>query len=210
MVAHAGICKQKQRSIPQRRSLGYGYTRSMDFLSNDAPSVAHDLIGWQLFVQETDLSFTGGTIIETEAYTAADEASHSFNGLTKRNGVMFGPAGHVYVYFTYGMHWCCNIVTGSDGDGQAVLIRALLPTHNLELMHERRKQQAKSQLTNGPAKLCQALQISGDDNGCIVNDGRILLIPPANDNRRKVLASKRVGIRKNTEVLWRYVLEDVA
>lgn len=172
-------------------------------LSQDAVTVARQLIGWSLYVREEDGALTGGTIAETEAYTAEDAASHSFRGETPRNRVMFGVAGGVYVYFTYGMHWCVNIVTGTVGDGQAVLIRALRPERGIERMRERRGGRADAELTNGPAKICQALGITGEDNGAQMNEGRFVLTPPLG-KPPIVQASPRIGIRHDTHRLWRF------
>ena len=108
-----------------------------------------------------------GRIVEVEAYHGAnDAASHAYRGLTPRTAVMFGPAGFLYVYFTYGMHWCANVVCGPEGEAAAVLIRALAPTSGLAAMREARPAaRLERDLCNGPAKLCQALGITGQDNG---------------------------------------------
>ena len=108
-----------------------------------------------------------GRIVEVEAYHGAnDAASHAYRGLTPRTAVMFGPAGFLYVYFTYGMHWCANVVCGPDGEAAAVLIRALEPLDGVEEMRlSRPRARRECDLTNGPAKLCQALEITGVDSG---------------------------------------------
>ncbi len=158
-----------------------------------------------LLVVERDGTLLSGRIVETEAYTAGDPASHSFRGETARNAVMFGPAGHLYVYRSYGIHWCANVVTGGDGDGQAVLIRALEPVEGIDVMRARRDGRPDRDLTNGPGKLCAALGLDGDDDGAaltatspirIVDDGT----PPPTD----VLAGPRVGITRAVEVPWRF------
>src|SRR5689334_9281612 len=131
-------------------------------LSRSAEVVAQNLIGCELVF--TDVAGArGGVIIETEAYTADDPASHSFSGRTTRNLAMFMPAGTIYVYQVYGIHYCLNIVCGA-GDGQAVLIRALKPTLNLDLLRANRPGVADSILCNGPARLVQALGITKDFN----------------------------------------------
>jgi DNA-3-methyladenine glycosylase len=173
-------------------------------LLQGAVAAAKGLIGWRLYVQEDDGSKTGGMIVETEAYTQEDAASHSYRGRTPRTDIMFGPASHVYVYFTYGMHWCMNIVTGPEGHGEAVLIRALHLDSGLDHIQERRGNKPQSQLADGPAKLCQALAITGDDNGATINSSRILLLPPQQP-ALEIIATERIGITKDTHRLWRFI-----
>lgn len=176
----------------------------MDFLEQDAVTVARRLIGYRLYIREPDGSLTGGMISETEAYTADDAASHSYRGETPRNRVMFGHAGTVYVYFTYGIHWCANIVTGPVGSGEAVLLRGLIPDQGIETMRARRHGRPDSELTDGPAKLCQALDINGEDNGMPLAEGRFLLLPP-NGPVPLIKTTTRIGIRHDTHRPWRFV-----
>lgn len=176
----------------------------MEFLQQDAVIVAQQLIGYRLYIRQEDGSLVGGTIVETEAYTAEDAASHTFRGETLRNKVMFGDAGHLYIYFTYGMHWCANIVTGPAGSGQGVLIRAIIPDKGLAIIHERRGIRPDSELTNGPAKVCQALGITGKHNGASIDGDRILLLPPKGMPPR-IQATKRIGIKKDRDRLWRFI-----
>lgn len=173
------------------------------FLTQPAPEVARKLIGHRMYVREADGSLTGGIIIETEAYTAEDAASHSYRGETVRNKAMFGPAGRIYVYFTYGMHWCMNIVTGETGSGEAVLIRALRPDKGMKRMQSRRKQQ---DLTGGPAKLCQALGVTGSDNGEELGGDRFVLLSPTGE-KLDIRVTERIGIRQDTHRLWRFVAD---
>lgn len=119
---------------------------------------------------------------------------------------MFRVAGHIYVYFTYGMHWCMNIVTGPLGSGEAVLIRALQPDKGLTLIRTRRGDKPDNELTNGPAKLCQALGVNGRDNGTFIDGDRFVLLPPRTKLRTK--ATPRIGIRHDTYRLWRFVVEE--
>ena len=150
----------------------------------------------------------GGRIVEVEAYLATgDPGSHSYRGPTRRNAVMFGPPGHLYVYFTYGMHWCANAVCGADGEGTAVLIRALAPTREIAEMRAARPAGRRDRdLCSGPAKLCQALGITGDDDGCdLVRDrGGIRILddgtaPPAEPGQ-----SARIGLSAGALHPWRW------
>ncbi len=176
----------------------------MAYLSRDAfrlsaAQVAHDLIGTILLVDDV-----GGVVVETEAYDPADPASHSFRGRTARNVSMFGPAGHAYVYRSYGLHWCLNIVCGTEASGSAVLIRALEPTAGIDLMRERRGVSDPRQLCRGPGRLCRALDVTG------ALDGRPLDWPPfAIEGRSgpvEVVAGRRVGITRGIETPWRFGL----
>ena len=153
-----------------------------------------------------------GRIVEVEAYAGSeDPASHAYRGETPRTAVMFGPAGHLYVYFTYGMHWCANVVCGDAGTASAVLIRAVAPVEGLDLMRSRRLAARRDRdLTNGPAKVCQALGIDGDHNGAdlVTGDVGVHLLdddtpPPADPG-----VSTRIGISVGTEHEWRWSVPD--
>lgn len=145
-----------------------------------------------------------GRIVEVEAYHQDnDPAAHSFRGPTPRNQIMFGPPGHLYVYFIYGMHYCMNVVSEAEGIGAAVLIRALEPEEGVELMQERRGPKIKPRdLTNGPARACQALSINRDQDGVNLRSETLFLEqgpPPA-----QIAVSTRVGITKAVELPWRF------
>ena len=174
-------------------------------LTKPVESAAKRLLGC-IFERELDGETIRVMIVETEAYDESDAASHSFNGRTPRTDVMFGPAGHLYVYFTYGMHYCCNVVTGEEGEGGAVLIRAVEPLIGEELLKSRRRGKAGVGLTNGPAKLCQALGINKDMNGHDLSRKplRLLLQPPL---RRGVVQTTRIGISKAKERKRRFYIE---
>lgn len=172
------------------------------FLSAASPEVARQLIGWRFYRREGE-KLIGGTIVETEAYRQTDAASHSYRGRTPRTDVMFGPAGRLYVYFTYGMHYCVNIVTGQEGFGEAVLLRAILPQTGIEIIRQRRAGQPDDKLTDGPAKLCQALGINRADNGKILNESEFILLPP--EQNFHIQATERIGITRDTQRLWRFV-----
>jgi DNA-3-methyladenine glycosylase len=180
-------------------------------LSRGAVSAARHLIGWRLYTVEPDGAHTGGVIVETEAYQQDDAASHSYHGRTPRTDVMFGPPGRLYVYFTYGMHWCANIVTGVEGTGEAVLFRAIVPDSGLDHIQKRRSNRPNAELTNGPAKLCQALAITGKDQGAILNNSHFLLLPPYPEHTHvDIEATERIGIRKDTHRLWRFVTSEIS
>jgi DNA-3-methyladenine glycosylase len=146
----------------------------------------------------------GGVIVETEAYRFDDPASHAFGGRTARNGTMFGPSGHLYVYRSYGIHWCANIVCGAEGVASAVLLRALEPTHEVDEMRARRGLGDPHLLAAGPGRLTQALGLTGE------NDGDDLTAPPYELTKPlrpvEVIASTRIGITRAVELPWRYTL----
>jgi DNA-3-methyladenine glycosylase len=177
----------------------------MNVWQQDAVTAARGLIGYRFYVRQADSSLVGGMISEVEAYTAEDAASHSFRGETLRNKVMFGEAGRLYVYFTYGMHWCANIVTGPVGSGQAVLIRALQPDQGIDRMRSRRKGRPDVELANGPAKVCQALGIKGEDNGARINGERFVLLSPQ-EKSLPIQATTRIGIKRDQHRLWRFIV----
>jgi DNA-3-methyladenine glycosylase len=132
------------------------------FFEQDVETVAVGLLGCEL-VHSNSQGITSGIIVETECYSQDDAASHSYRGKTERTRVMFGPGGYAYIYFTYGMHYCFNVVSGRAGHGQGVLIRALEPKQGIELMQKRRNKEKVHELANGPAKLVQAMGITKAD-----------------------------------------------
>jgi DNA-3-methyladenine glycosylase len=152
-----------------------------------------------------------GRIVEVEAYTGPDDpASHAFRGETARNRSMFGPAGHAYVYFTYGMHWCANVVCGPPGTAHAVLLRALAPLDGLERMRADRPAARRDvDLCNGPAKLCQALGITGDDDAAdlLAGGGGIVLVDDGVPPPDRPGNGPRVGISVATERPYRWWVE---
>ena len=169
------------------------------FFNRDAADVAMRLIGSSFKVGRV-----GGIIVETEAYKPGDRASHSFVGPTLRNSSMFGEAGHAYVYRSYGLHWCFNIVCSA---GSAVLIRALEPKWGLALMTERRRNQPLHRLCAGPGCLTEALNITR------AHDGKDLLAPPftiALAPSQPILVGVRIGITKDADLPWRFGLEGSA
>lgn len=146
----------------------------------------------------------GGVIVETEAYEPDDPASHSFGGKTRRNATMFGPAGRLYVYRSYGIHWCANVVCADDGVGAAALLRAVEPTSGHDAMRARRAVDDVRLLASGPGRLTQALGISDAHDGLDFSSSPFTLGPP--DAPAVVVESPRVGITRATDRLWRYSL----
>ena len=174
--------------------------RPADFAA-DAPAVAHALIGATLLVDGV-----GGTIVETEAYDMTDAASHTFGGPTERNRAMFGPPGHAYVYFNYGLHWCLNFVCRENGHGAGVLIRALQPTQGIERMRERRGLHDERLLCAGPGRVGQALGITKAHYGLALDQPPFKLLAPADAATVEVVVGPRVGISKAQDLPWRFGL----
>ena len=174
-----------------------------DFFARSVHEVAPELIGVTLLVDGV-----GGPVVEVEAYDEDDPASHGFRGRTARNAVMFGPAGFAYVYRSYGIHWCLNFVCGQPGRAEAVLIRALEPTHGLDVMRSRRGTDAERSLASGPGKLCQALGVTSAHYGLPLDE------PPFELRARPatplIATGCRIGITQATELPWRYGLEGSA
>jgi DNA-3-methyladenine glycosylase len=174
-------------------------------LSGPASEAAPRLLGC-LLERVIDGQVLRARIVETEAYDQADVASHSYNGQTPRTKVMFGEAGHLYVYFTYGVHYCCNIVVGPSGHGAAVLIRAVEPLEGADLMILRRGGRGGVMTTNGPAKLCQALGIDKLLNGHDLNRPPLKLIAGSPIPAKQVAQTTRVGISRGQDVPWRFYI----
>jgi DNA-3-methyladenine glycosylase len=174
-------------------------TLARDFFARSVHEVAPDLLGCTLLVDGV-----GGSIVEVEAYDHEDPASHGFRGRTERNRAMFGPAGHAYVYRSYGIHWCLNLVCEEDGVAAAVLIRALEPAHGLARMRARRGTDDPRLLCSGPGKLCQALGVTRG------HDGLPLDRPPFELNLGhvdlEIVRGPRVGITAAADLPWRYGL----
>lgn len=168
-----------------------------DFFDRPAATVAADLIGCTLTVDGV-----GGVIVETEAYDGTDPASHSVNGMTPRNAAMFGPPGHAYVYRSYGIHWCLNFVCEPEGDGAAVLIRALEPTAGIDVMRARRRMEDVRKLCAGPGRLCQALEVDRGHDGMALDAPPFAITMPA--AAPPLVAGTRIGITRGAETAWRF------
>ncbi len=171
---------------------------ALDFLAPVA-EVAQMLIGTTLLVDGV-----GGLIVETEAYDRHDPASHTYRGPTPRNAAMFGPPGHAYVYRSYGMHWCLNLVCGPE-PGAAVLIRALQPLYGLATMQARRGGIAERLACAGPGRLCQALGITAALDGLPLDHPPFRLLPPTTPCA--IVAGPRIGITQARDTPWRFGLK---
>jgi DNA-3-methyladenine glycosylase len=167
------------------------------FFSRSVHEVAPDLIGVTLLVDGV-----GGRVVEVEAYRHTDPASHSFGGPTRRNAVMFGPPGYVYVYRSYGIHWCLNFVCEATGSASAVLIRAIEPVAGLSLMRRRRGTSDERLLCSGPGRLCEALRITHKQNGLALDAPPFALF--ARTGTVEVVTGPRIGLTKAVEKPWRY------
>ena len=180
---------------------------SRRFYDRATLQVAKELLGKYL-VFKRDGNTLSGKIVETEAYIGqSDKASHASRGKTKRNEVMFGPAGHAYIYFTYGMYHCLNFVTEKDNFPAAVLIRALEPKDGIEIMKKNRKTDVIENLTNGPGKVCMALGLDRKMNGIdLCSD--ILYVEDRNEKKGKIISTSRVGINAGKDKKWRFYIKD--
>jgi len=177
------------------------------FYSRPATAVAPDLLGKILCRRKGEV-LTSGRIVEVEAYLGADDpASHAYRGPTPRNRSMFGPAGHAYVYFTYGNHYCLNVVTDREGIASAVLIRALEPVEGIEIMRRRRGRAAGTDLMSGPGKLTRALSIDRKNDGSDLTRGPLWI---CDDRRSEVrwVRTPRIGIRRAADRLYRFHVLD--
>ena len=180
-----------------------------EFCAVDAPDLAPKLLN-KLLVTRIGGVVTVGRIVETEAYREDDPASHSFRGPTPRNATMFGPPGHVYVYLSYGIHRCANIVAGPEGSGAAVLVRAVTPVCGLEVMRRRRGGRDDRRLTDGPGKVCEALGIDLRHDGADHADpgGELLLADDGMAPPPRPLVGPRIGITRGTDTPWRFRVAD--
>jgi DNA-3-methyladenine glycosylase len=208
---------QTGRNINRRSKIGNRHLKKLPraFYVRPTPRVARDLLG-KLLVRRVRERAMIARIVETEAYSQNDPASHSFRGLTNRNEVMFLEGGHLYVYFTYGMHFCANVVTARSGKGEAVLLRAVEPINGIDIMSRNRKQHirrmkrgdaSEKNLTNGPAKLCQALNIGREENGIDLLGDEIYLLDSPSLRSSEIATSTRIGIRVGENTLWRFFIK---
>ena len=188
------MARQRSSILPRR------------FYRRDSRVVAPELLNKVLLCRGA-----AGRIVEVEAYVGAiDPGSHAYRGKTARNATMFGPPGHLYVYFTYGMHWCANAVCESDGIGSAVLLRALAPLEGIDAMLVRRGERPPRELCSGPARLCQALAIDGEDDGAdlVAADRGIRILGDGTPSPARAGCSRRIGLTKGVEHPWRWFVPD--
>jgi DNA-3-methyladenine glycosylase len=174
-------------------------TLPKEFFARSVHEVAPDLVGATLLVDGV-----GGRIVEVEAYDHEDPAAHGYRGRTARNASMFGPAGHAYVYRSYGIHWCLNLVCEDEGTASAVLLRALEPARGLDAMRARRGVDDPRLLCSGPGRLCQALGVTREHDGLPLDDLPFRL--QSREEPVEVAAGARVGITRAAELPWRYAL----
>ncbi|HEV8098547.1 MAG TPA: DNA-3-methyladenine glycosylase [Gaiellaceae bacterium] len=183
--------------MPSRPSPATTLALPAEAFARSVHEVAPALIGVTLLVDGI-----GGRIVEVEAYDHEDPASHGFRGRTERNASMFGPPGHAYVYRSYGIHWCLNLVCEAEGVANAVLVRALEPTHGLDAMRNRRGLDDPRLLCSGPGRLCQALGVTREHDGLPLDRPPFELL--AAERPAEVISGPRIGITRAAELPWRY------
>ncbi|MDH4199391.1 MAG: DNA-3-methyladenine glycosylase [Spirochaetia bacterium] len=179
------------------------------FYKQDTISLAKNLLG-KIFIRKLDGQILAGKIVETEAYhQQGDPSCHAHNGKTRRNAVMFEPPGHLYVYFTYGMHYCMNIVAEPEGIAAAVLIRSLEPLEGIEMMQKLRGNKIECKnLCNGPAKLCQAFDITKQQNGYFLEGKDIFISDAPSIAEQDIVITTRIGISQGKELPWRFYIKN--
>ena len=185
-----------------------------DFYTRDVITVARELLG-KILVKNDEGYLYSGKIVEVEAYDGSvDQAAHTYGGKTKRNQIMFGKGGYFYVYFTYGNHYCCNVVTGTEGRGTAVLIRGVEPERGLDRMIVNRfgkkilTEKDKINLTNGPGKVCKAFSIDKKYYGADLTGDIIYILKRPKLPESKITVAKRIGIKKSVDLPWRFFIKD--
>jgi DNA-3-methyladenine glycosylase len=185
-----------------------------NFYTRNVIIVAKELLG-KVLVKKEGEEYLSGLIVETEAYDGAfDEAAHTFIGRTKRNEIMFNEGGYFYVYFTYGNHFCCNVVTGKKNHGAAVLIRGVEPLTGIKQMAKNRfdkiliNDKEKINLTSGPGKVCKAFNINKDHYGLDLTGSRVFILDNPRIKNKNIVITKRIGIKKSADLPWRFYIED--
>ncbi|OZG50195.1 DNA-3-methyladenine glycosylase [Bombiscardovia coagulans] len=178
-----------------------------DFLDAHVEQVAQRLLGCLMVRSYEDGSQSIVRIVETEAYDQEDPASHAFHGMSARNRTLFGPSGRLYVYFTYGMHYCCNVSCDREGYGAGVLIRAAEPVEGINILQAHRKgKHSDTNLTNGPAKLCQAIAVDSKLDGHDLRQAPLRLVYGRLHSQERIEATPRIGISKAKDTLRRFII----
>ncbi|MCU0413677.1 MAG: DNA-3-methyladenine glycosylase [Ignavibacteriaceae bacterium] len=184
------------------------------FYRKEVVVVARELLG-KVLVKSNGKENLAGKIVEVEAYHGdIDEAAHSYGGITERNEIMFEAGGYLYVYFTYGAHHCCNVVTGKKGQGTAVLIRAVEPVFGLERMIKNRfgrklkNEKEIFNLTSGPGKVCQAFKLDRSHSGTDLTGDKIFILDGVKIKSKDIGISKRIGITRSVDLPWRFFIKD--
>ena len=192
----------------------FGIKLSKSFYCRDLLTVAKELLG-KVMVKKNTKNLLTARIVEVEAYNGdIDKAAHSYGGKTERNRVMFNEGGYFYVYLSYGVHHCCNIVTGFKDKGTAVLIRAVEPLNGLDVMIKNRfgrklkNDKEIINLTSGPGKVCKALGINRNHSGIDLTGNKIFLIDQSKVKASEIGISKRIGITKSTNYPWRFYIKE--
>ena len=184
------------------------------FYTRDVKTVAKNLLG-KILVKKDGSSVLAGRIVEVEAYDGnVDRAAHTYGGKTKRNEIMFNEGGYFYVYFTYGAHFCCNVVTGKKDQGTAVLIRAIEPVKGLNKMIRNRfgrkllNEKERFNLTSGPGKVCQAMGINKSHYGTDLTLDKIFILDAPKIKKSMIAVTKRIGIKKSVDLPWRFYIKE--
>ena len=184
------------------------------FYKRELLNVARDLLGKTLVKVDKKI-ILAGKIVEVEAYHGDfDKAAHSYGGITKRNEIMFDEGGYLYVYFTYGVHHCCNVVTGKKGQGTAILVRAIEPISGINNMirnrfgRRLRNDKELFNLTSGPGKVCQSLGINRKHSGIDLTDKKIFILDNEKIIDKEIGISKRIGITKSVDLPWRFFIKN--
>lgn len=190
------------------------YKPEKDFYLRNVEDVAKDLLS-SFIIKKQNKNILAAKIVEVEAYSQLnDEASHSFNGISKRNSPMFEEGGILYVYFIYGVYFCANVVTGKKNYGDAVLIRAVEPVFGIEKMSLNRfnkkiiSEKEKINLTNGPGKFCRAFAIDKNDNSTDLTGENVFILKFKNPQKENIITTTRIGITKSKELKRRFYLKD--
>jgi len=189
---------------------------SKDFYTRDVLIVAKDLLGKIFVFNDKRINKKlSAKIVEVEAYDGeGDEAAHTFIGKTDRNKIMFEEGGYLYVYFTYGVHFCANVVTGKKDHGTAVLLRAMEPIEGLDYFFQNRfkkhkiNEKGKINLLNGPGKICQAFNINKDQYGIDLTKNEIYLLESQKIDVSEIVVTQRIGIKKSKELPWRFYIRE--